>query len=143
MTNNIITKYIGLSEVGTSLASEVLSADVDLTIYNYVDFALSISSGTSATAVVKMLAKQGSETVGKAIAFREKLGDGVIYENVDSNGKSLNVIGLKPQIHVFRVTTANLAKGEFTKVALSIDGISGTDLTCNITAVLYEPRYTD
>ena len=143
MTNNIITKYIGLSEVGTSLASEVLSADVDLSIYNYVDFVMSISSGTAATAVVKMLAKQDSESVGKSIAFREKLGDGVIYENIDINGKSVSVNGLKSLTYVFRVTNANLAKGEFTKVALSIDGISGTDLTCNITAVLYEPRYTD
>ena len=143
MTNNIITKYMGITEVGTSLASEVLTADVDLSIYNYVDFVLSISKGTAGATIVKAMAKKSNETAGVAISFREKLGDGVVYKKIDSDGIALNLDGLSSQTYVFRVTTANLAKGEFSKVALDINAIESSDLKCNVTAVLYEPRYTD
>ena len=143
MTNNIITKYIGLTNVGIPLSSDIMTAYVDLSIYSYVDFIVSVSLGDEASITVKMVSKKTDSYETFNVSFREKLGDGVIYENIDSNGKTLSVSGMNPRTIVFRVSTANLAKGEFTNVAINIEGEVGSELLCNITAVLYEPRYSD
>ena len=143
MTNNIITKYIGLTNVGTPLASDIITDYVDLSIYNYVDFVLSISEGIEASITIKMVAKKTGSNQATNVSFREKLGDGVIYENIDSNGKTFSIAGINSRMYGFRVSTANLAKGEFTNVALNIEGAVGSDLKCYVMAVLYEPRYSD
>jgi len=142
MTFNTITKIQKVTEPGAIFAEAVSSDFIELKNYKYIDFIVSSGAGTAADTTVTFKGKNGEDGTAKEVEFRINT-NGTVFEDKISDTLSIGGTAGNSCFKVYRVSTDNLASGGFDRVNINLTAVAGSTLTGCITAVMYEPRYTE
>lgn len=145
MTQNTITKLQVLSEPGAIFAAAIASDYIELSNYKYLDLIVSSGAGTAADVTVTIKGKLGANGTAAAIPFRAKSSSGTIFTNIAATGDTLNIGGTAGEsgFAVYRVSADTLAKAGYDRVNINITAVANSTVPGSITAVLYEPRFSE
>ena len=142
MTFNTVTKIKSVTEPGAIFAEGVSSEFLELNNYKYIDFIVSSGAGTAADVTVTIKGKNGEDGTSKEVEFKINT-NGTVFENKTSDTLSIGGTAGNSGFKVYRVSTDNLASGGFDRVNINLSAIAGSTVTGCITAVMYEPRYSE
>jgi len=142
MTFNTVTKIKSVTEPGAIFAEGVSSEFLELNNYKYIDFIVSSGAGTAADVTVTIKGKNGEDGTAKEVEFKINT-NGTVFENKTSDTLSIGGTAGNSGFKVYRVSTDNLASGGFDRVNINLSAIAGSTVTGCITAVMYEPRYSE
>ena len=141
----MITKIVPLGAPDTALLHDVTTRFVELNMYKTIDITIYFTKGLTGTkeGIIKILGKAGENGEAKPISFREKMKDGVTFTRISDGIKNFTIDKEVSQMFNFRVTTEDLIKGGFDRVAIEIPGLALSDVHYSIFGILYSPRYTE
>jgi len=145
MTQNTITKILVLAEPGAIFATAIASSYVELSNYKYIDFVVASGAGTAADVTITVKGKLGSSGTAAALPFKAKGESCTSFTEIAATGDTLNVGGTAGEcgFAVYRITADDLASGGYDRVNINVTAVANSTVPGSITAVLYEPRYTE
>lgn len=145
MIQNSISKIQILTEPGAIFASAIVSEYVGLNNYKYIDFIVSSGAGTASDITVTVKAKAGAAGTASAIPFQLNNGKGTGFTAVSATGATLNIGGSAGECGyaIYRVNADMLSHYGFDRVNVNITAVDESTVPGSITAILYEPRYTE
>ncbi len=145
MTQNTISKIQVLIEPGAIFGSAITSGYIELSNYKYIDFVISSGEGTDANVTVTVKAKAGAAGTASTIPFRQNNGKGTIFTAIPATGTTLAIGGEEGECGyaIYRVNADMLSHYGFDRVNINVTSAANSTVPGCITAVLYEPRYSD
>ena len=142
MTFNTITKSVNITQPGAVFAEGVSSPFIELKNYKYIDFIVSSGTGTAAETTVTVKGKNGEDGTAKEVEFKINT-NGTAFEDKTSDILSIGGAEGNSGFKVYRISTDNLASNGFDRVNINLSAVADSTVTGCITAVMYEPRYTE
>jgi len=145
MTQNTISKIQMLVEPGAIFGSAITSGYIELSNYKYIDFVISSGEGTEANVTVTVKAKAGAAGTASTIPFQQNNGKGTAFTAVPSTGATLTIGGEEGECGyaIYRVNADMLSHYGFDRVNINVTSAANSTVPGCVTAVLYEPRYSD
>ena len=145
MTQNTISKIQILTEPGAVFDEAIASDYVELSNYKYIDIIVSSGAGTAADVTVTVKAKAGAAGTAAAIPFKKNNGKGTAFTAVTAAGDTLNIGGSAGECGyaIYRVNADMLSHYGYDRVNINVTAAADSTVPGGITAILYEPRYTE